>query len=75
MTEYSKEQRYALLQKFHDMDINGDGTLTKNEIQQCCKQSHLPPERINVSVRQFFSRIYLFKPLLKNDIFDNSRYV
>nr|CUU00355.1 Calcium binding protein [Hymenolepis microstoma] len=35
------------------MDINGDNSLSKDEIRLCCEQSHLPPEKIDEFLNLF----------------------
>lgn len=53
MANYTKEQRYALIQKFRDMDVNGDNALSRDEIKLCCEQSKLPPEKVDVNISFF----------------------
>lgn len=48
MSNYTNEQRYSLIQKFHDMDVNHDLFLSKDEIRQCVEASKLPPEKVEV---------------------------
>lgn len=54
MPQYTAEQRYTLIKKFNDMDINGDKQLSKDEIRKCVEASSLPPEKVDVRI--------LFKP-------------
>ncbi|VDN97146.1 unnamed protein product [Rodentolepis nana] len=35
------------------MDVNGDNSLSKDEIRLCCEQSHLPPEKIEEFLNLF----------------------
>nr|CAH8875786.1 unnamed protein product [Trichobilharzia regenti] len=45
--------RRALIQKFHQMDKNGDGYLTAEEIRMCVKRSGLPEKKVNEFLRLF----------------------
>ncbi|VDD84037.1 unnamed protein product [Mesocestoides corti] len=53
MPTYTKEERYALLKKFNDMDTNGDGSLSIDEIKQCCKASGLSPSKVKEFISLF----------------------
>ncbi|CDS37360.1 16 kda calcium binding protein [Echinococcus multilocularis] len=53
MAKYTNEERYRLLQKFNDMDINCDGSLSKDEIRQCCEESNLPPSKVEEFINLF----------------------
>ncbi|CAH8875651.1 unnamed protein product [Trichobilharzia szidati] len=45
--------RRALIQKFHQMDKNGDGYLTAEEIRICVKRSGLPEKQVDEFLRLF----------------------
>ncbi|BHF69544.1 hypothetical protein SprV_0301259000 [Sparganum proliferum] len=45
MSEYTDEEKFQLLRKFHEMDVNGDGVLSMDEINYCLKNSNLPPKK------------------------------
>lgn len=61
MAKYTNEERYRLLQKFTNMDTNNDGSLSKDEIRQCCEESGLPPSKVEVKpyFLQFYSLFFL----------------
>ncbi|CAH8652505.1 unnamed protein product [Heterobilharzia americana] len=43
----------ALIQKFHEMDKNGDGFLTPEEIRICVRRSGLPESTVNEFLKLF----------------------
>nr|CUU98336.1 hypothetical transcript [Hymenolepis microstoma] len=53
MPNYTEEQRYTLLKKFSDMDVNDDKSLSKDEIKQCVEASRLPPGKVDEFLHLF----------------------
>ncbi len=48
MSNYTEQEKFSLLKQFHEMDANGDGYLSVDEIQQVLERSQLPPEKFQV---------------------------
>lgn len=49
MRSYTPEEKQKLLDKFHLMDADNSGELSRDEILQCLKESKLPKEKLDVS--------------------------
>ncbi|VDL80533.1 unnamed protein product [Schistocephalus solidus] len=45
MSDYTDQEKFNLLEKFHNMDVNGDGLLSMDEINYCLKTSNLPSKK------------------------------
>lgn len=48
MPSYTAQEKFDLLKRFHDMDANGDGDLSIDEIKEVLKHSKLPPSKATV---------------------------
>ncbi|VDK32833.1 unnamed protein product [Taenia asiatica] len=47
MRGYTADEKRKLLAKFHSMDSDNNGELSKDEILQCLKESKLPKEKLS----------------------------
>nr|CDS26624.1 Calcium binding protein [Hymenolepis microstoma] len=52
---FTKEEKKELLTKFYHMDTDGNGSLSREEIEKCLIDSHLPKSRVGEFLSLFDS--------------------
>ncbi len=59
MANYTDQEKFALLKKFHDMDTNQDGSLSIEEVKKCCEMSRMSSSKAAVSISYLDVRTHL----------------
>ncbi|KAL5966227.1 16 kDa calcium-binding protein [Taenia solium] len=58
MRGYTADEKRKLLAKFHSMDLDNNGELSRDEILQCLKESKLPKDKLSTERQKLLSKFY-----------------